>query len=58
MKKTNSKNSFDFNKSTITELNDNQLHQVNGGTMITTFMSNSIIIYTGGEDGQYIKITR
>lgn len=56
MKNKANTNKLNFNKSVVTELNDIQLNNVIGGTNISPIMS--IIIYTGGEDGQFIKITK
>jgi hypothetical protein len=34
MKKQNTNNKLAFNKAAVTELNENQMHTVNGGTII------------------------
>lgn len=44
MKKQNPTNKLAFNKAAVTELNENQLHEVNGGASVTTIVYQTIAI--------------
>jgi bacteriocin-like protein len=46
MKKQNPNNKLTFNKAAVTELNTNQLQNVNGGTSSTTVGTTSLIMVT------------
>lgn len=43
MKKQNSNNKLAFNKTAVTELNDNQLQDVNGGSLLATAISAAVV---------------
>jgi len=46
MKSQNKNNKLTFNKAAVTELNDNQLQDVNGGSAITISITITVTIIT------------
>jgi len=48
MKKTNKNNELQFNKTNITELNDNKLYEVNGGTTWNCVSILSVLAWNAG----------
>jgi hypothetical protein len=45
MKKQNGKNNLTFNKSVVTELNDNLLNDINGGSTPACFVASVMLSY-------------
>ena len=55
MKKQNANNKLAFDKVAVTELNNSQLKQVNGGTAsMIPHIDLSTLYYSGGEDGHMV----
>lgn len=55
MKKQNANNKLTFDKALVTELNNSQLKQVNGGTAsMISHIDLSTLFYSGGEDGHMV----